>query len=102
MSTHRTSGFQPMAIEVQLNKEKASTLRRTGDKLEKLIVEMARLERELATASGPARAKKLAEYQQMRADAEHQRWCLVVQREAMGLWDHQEVDLMYRIPPPVS
>jgi len=90
-----------MAIEVQLRQEKASALRRTGDKLEKLIGEVTRLERELSAATGPARTKKLAEYQQLRADAEHQRWCLVVQREAMGLWDHQEVDLMYRIPPPV-
>jgi hypothetical protein len=90
-----------MAIEVQLRQEKASALRRTGDKLEKLIGEVTRLERELFAAAGPARTRKLAEYQQLRADAEHQRWCLVVQREAMGLWDHQEVDLMYRIPPPV-
>ena len=90
-----------MAIEVQLRQEKASALRRTGDKLEKLIGELTRLERELAAASGPVRTRKLAEYQQLRTDTEYQRWCLVVQREAMGLWDHQEVDLMYRLPPPV-
>jgi hypothetical protein len=101
MATHRSSIDTPMAIEVQLRQEKASALRRTGDKLEKLIGDVTRLGQELATASGPARARKLAEYQQMRTDAEYQRWCLVVQREAMGLWDHQEVDLMYRIPPPV-
>jgi hypothetical protein len=90
-----------MAIEVQLRQEKAQSLRRVGDKLEKLIDELTRLERELTTASGPVRTKKLAQYQQIRADAEQQRWYLVVQREAMGLWNHQEVDLMYRIPPPV-
>lgn len=90
-----------MAIEVQLRQEKAQSLRRVGDKLEKLIGELTRLERELSTSSGLVRSKKLSEYQQMRADAEHQRWCLVVQREAMGLWNHQEVELMYRIPPPV-
>jgi hypothetical protein len=101
MPTHRSSIHEPLAIEVQLRQEKASALRRVGDKLEKLIAELTRLERELTAASGPGRAKKVAEYQQMRADAEHQRWCLVVQREALGLWNHQEVDLMYRIPPPV-
>lgn len=90
-----------MAIEVQLRQEKASALRRTGDKLEKLMGEVARLGQELSAAAGPVRTRKLAEYQKMRADAEHQRWCLVVQREAMGLWDHQEVELMYPMPPPV-
>ncbi len=90
-----------MAIEVQFRQEGALSLRRAGEKLEKTIGELTRLEKELSSASGPARTKKLAEYQQMRAEAEHQRWCLVVQREALGLWNHQEVDLMYRIPPPV-
>ncbi|MDY7225645.1 hypothetical protein [Hyalangium rubrum] len=101
MSSPRYSVDQPLAIEVQIRQEKASALRRTGDKLEKLIVELARLERELPALSGPVRAKKLTEYQQTRASAEHERWCLIVQREAMGLWNHSEVDLMYRIPPPV-
>jgi hypothetical protein len=101
MSSHRSSIDSPLAIEIQFRQEVATSLRRTGEKLEKMIGELTRLERELATVSGPARTKKLAEYQQMRADTEYQRWCLVVQREAVGLWDHQEVDLMYRIPPPV-
>jgi hypothetical protein len=98
---NRSSIDAPMAIEVQFRQEGALSLRRAGEKLEKTIGELTRLEKELSSASGPARTKKLAEYQQMRAEAEHQRWCLVVQREALGLWNHQEVDLMYRIPPPV-
>lgn len=101
MSAPRHSVHEPLAIEVQLRQEKASALRRTGDKLEKAIDELTRLERELSVSSGPTRAKKLAEYQQARTHAEHERWCLIVQREAMGLWNHAEVDLMYRIPPLV-
>jgi hypothetical protein len=101
MPAQRPSIDSPLAIEVQLRQEKASALRRVGDKLEKLIGELTGLERELQAASGPKRAERLARYQQLRAEAEHQRWCLIVQREAMGLWNHAEVDLMYRIPPPV-
>jgi hypothetical protein len=92
----------PLAIEVQIRQEKASALRRVGDTLEKLIAELTRLEGELRTVSGPTRAKRVAQYQQLWADADYQRWCLIVQREAMGLWNHEEVDLMYRLPPKVK
>ncbi len=102
MPSSRVSIHEPLAIEVQIRQEKASALRRVGDKLEKLIAELTTLERELHTLSGARRAERAARYQQVRAEAEHERWCLVVQREAMGLWNHAEVDLMYRIPPLVS
>jgi hypothetical protein len=102
MPSQRFSIDSPLAIEVQLRQEKASALRRVGDKLEKLIGELTGLQEELRTLSGSRRLERVKQYQQLRADAEHQRWCLIVQREAMGLWNHSEVDLMYRIPPPVS
>jgi hypothetical protein len=92
----------PLAVEVQLRQEKASALRRVGDKLENLIGKLAKLEEELRTLSGSPRAKKLAEYEQLWADADYQRWCLVIQREAMGLFDHAEVDLMYPRPPKLK
>lgn len=102
MSTIRSSLFEPLAVEVHIRQEKASSLRRTGDKLEKLIAELVQVESELRTLSGPSRAARVQLYGQMRADAEYQRWCLVVQREAMGLWNHAEVELMYPIPPAVK
>ncbi|ADO70729.1 hypothetical protein [Stigmatella aurantiaca] len=102
MSSIRSSIFEPLAVEVHIRQEKASSLRRTGENLEKLITELGQIEIELRTLSGPPRAGRVKFYQQMRADAEYQRWCLVVQREAMGLWNHSEVDLMYRIPPAVK
>lgn len=98
----RMSVDTPLAIEVQLRQEKALALRRTGDKLETLISELARAELALRTLSGPTRPAAVTKYQQMRADAEYQRWCLVVQREAMGLWNHAEVELMYPLPPAVK
>jgi hypothetical protein len=102
MSIIRSALLEPLAVEVHIRQEKASSLRRTGDKLDKLIAELVQEEAALRTLSGPPRASRVTLYTQMRADAEYQRWCLVVQREAMGLWNHSEVELMYPIPPAVK
>lgn len=99
MATTRSSIDSPLAIEIAIRQEKVGALRRVGETVEKLLGELKDLERQLRPLTGPARAKPLAMYQQLRADAEYQRWCLVVQREAMGLFDHSEVDLMYPVPP---
>ncbi len=98
MPSSQVSVNTPLAVEVAIRQEKAGALRRTGDKLESLLAELKQLESELRTLSGPRHVKGLAAYQQLRQDAEYQRWCLVVQREAMGLFDHAEVDLMYPVP----
>jgi hypothetical protein len=98
----RTSIDTPLAVEVAIRQEKAGALRRVGDTLEKMLGELKELEHELRPLSGPPRERRVAVYQQLRADAEYQRWCLVVQREAMGLFEHSEVDLMYPVPPPVK
>ena len=102
MPAPSTSIGTPLAVEVQIRQEKASALRRVGDKLEKLIGQMTQLQGVLPTLTGARREKKVAEYQQLWADADYQRWCLIIQREAMGLFDHAEVDLMYPIPPKVK
>ncbi|WP_224247819.1 hypothetical protein [Hyalangium gracile] len=102
MATTRSSIDSPLAIEIALRQEKVGALRRVGDTLEKMLGELKELERQLRTLTGPARAKPLAAYHQLRADAEYQRWCLVVQREAMGLFNHSEVDLMYPVPPQLK
>ena len=102
MPSSSSSIGTPLAIEVQIRQEKASTLRRVGDKLETLIGQMVKLESELRTLTGPPRAKKVEEYRKLWADADHQRWYLIIQREAMGLFDHAEVDLMYPIPPKMK
>lgn len=97
------SRFDPssnlLPIEVQLQAEKVGALRRVGDNLDKLLRELAQVERELLTLRGPARASHLARHKGLRAQAEHQRWCLIVQREAMGLYLHADVYELYRIPP---
>lgn len=98
--------FNPMTealpIEVQLQAEKATALRRVGQKLDSLLAELSETERELLRVTGAARARLVSRHQGLRAEAEHQRWCLIVQREAMGQLSHTDVYEMYRIPPAVE
>lgn len=98
--------FNPMKdvlpIEVQLQAEKATALRRVGATLDKLLDELTELERELSGLKGTARARPLERHKALRAQAEHQRWCLIVQREAMGLFNHADVYELYRISPPAE
>lgn len=93
---------EPLPIEVQLQAEKASALRRVGATLDKLLAELTELERELPGLKGAARVRPLARHKELRAQAEYQRWCLIVQREAMGLFNHADVYELYRIPPPAE
>src|SRR5688500_2248498 len=90
-----------MPIEVELQREKASALGRAGRKLEQLVEKLERLERELRHLHGEARTKRLAEYRKVRTQAVDQHWKLMVQREAVGLSRHDDLDRHYPIPPPL-
>lgn len=93
--------FNPEAalpIELELVKEKAFALRRTEYAIEKLLAEMQQIERELGALSGPRRAQKVEEHTALRAQAEHERWKMIVQREALGLSRHEDVDHFYPLP----
>lgn len=90
--------FGLLSIEVELQRERASALRWTGQKLEKMISELQRLEQEIVSLSGDARAAKIEAHTELRKRAEEERWKMIVQREAMGLTSHQVVDELYVIP----
>lgn len=87
-----------LAMEAELNKERAGALGRTARTLEAHLDQCTRLAHELDTATGDARAKLLAEYRESQALAAKWRWYLCIQREAMGLRRHDDVDRIY--PPP--
>ncbi|HSP77662.1 MAG TPA: hypothetical protein VLQ93_03990 [Myxococcaceae bacterium] len=91
-----------LAIEVEIQSEKASALRRVASRLETLLGELAQAERELYRLSGPARERCVARHQELRAEAEKQRWYLIVQREAMGLRHHGDIYELYKLPPAVE
>ena len=92
-----------LAVEVQLKGEAASALRHTGSQMEKASAALLALHARLASGvAGAERRVLLEQYRVARAEAEHRKWCLIVQREAMGLWHHDDLDDIYPIPPPLK
>ena len=73
--------------EVELVHERGNALILTAARLEALIAEL-----NVAGAEGSER------HQQLRAQAAHQLWRLIVQREALGLWNHDDVYDCYGVP----
>jgi hypothetical protein len=90
-------------MEAELNREKAGALGLTGRKLEALLGECAAVASRLAsTPSGAERRALLKTYRETRRQAEQQRWYMCVQREAMGLRRHDDVDRVYPPPPIIA
>lgn len=88
----------PLAIEVELHRERASALRAVGEKLERLLARLAETDRVLDETVGVDRRQLLAERERLREEAEKYRWYLVVQREAVGLFNHDDVTSLFPIP----
>jgi hypothetical protein len=71
--------------------------------LDRQLTELRQLgEQVRALAPGPLREKKLAEYSEKRREAEYRQWTLIVQREAMGLFNHEDVEELYSVPPKLA
>jgi Na+/phosphate symporter len=102
MSSRSRSPDTPLAIEVEMQSEKASALRRVASRLESLLVELVETEKAVRGLSGPARERLVARHRELRAEAEKQRWYLIVQREAMGLRHHGDIYELYRLPEAVK
>lgn len=89
-------------LEAEMRLERASALARVGEKIQKALDEAgllaARLQKE---PPGADREMLLTRYREARSRAEENRYYLIVQREALGLLDHQIVDEIYPMPPPL-
>lgn len=86
------------AWDAELNKERAGALGMTARRLEDLLALCAELARQLERATdADVRALLLSDYRSAWAESEQQRWNLCVQREAIGLYRHDDVDRHY--PP---
>ena len=88
-----------LAIEIELRAEAAAALKRQGQMLDRQLAALRELRELLPRLSGPERQRKTEEYRELRKQAEHRRWCLVVQREAMGIYHHDVLDQVYPVPP---
>ncbi len=103
-------------VESEIRKEKAEALGKAGERLEHALQELQRSREDFfrllaagASASLEGRAamalaieRKVAEYAALREQARQLRLALVIQREALGLWRHEDVDRQYPLPGPLA
>lgn len=90
-----------LAVEQEIQAERANALGVSGDRLEVALAEFARAEAALAAAS-PAERPALAEQRQLRlAEAAERLWFVIVQREVVGIGNHEPVWRVYDVPAEV-
>ena len=100
-STERTA--ESLArTEAELRAEKAAALARIAGTLEGLLAELDRRREGFGRLSSEERAPATEAYDALREQARLYRWYLVVQREALGLVRHDDVDRHYPLPEPLS
>ena len=91
----------------ELQEERAAALARISRRLERLLDQLQATRERIAHAgdtdrrSDEDRARDIAAYRELHREAVKYRWYLEVQREAMGLRQHQHLDEFYWIPPEV-
>ena len=83
----------------ELQEERAAALARISRRLERLLEQLHATREQLAHGRNEDRARDLAAYRELHKEAVKYRWYLEVQREAIGLRQHQQLDEFYRIPP---
>jgi hypothetical protein len=83
----------------ELQEERAAALARISRRLERLIAQLETAREQIAHGHPQDRARDVAAYRELHEQAVKYRWYLEVQREAIGLRQHQHLDEFYRIPP---
>ena len=84
----------------EIAREKAATLGRAGDRLEAALAEVAEIARAWRAAEAArARAELSAAYARAWHAAEATRQTLLIQREAVGLRHHRDMDVQFPRPP---
>ena len=103
-------------VESEIRKEKAETLGRAGERLEQALQEIEGMRRDILCLAGKPLdpsiedkdrqrlelAEKLAEHARLCEQAKRLRHTLIIQREAVGLWRHEDVGRQYPLPGPLS
>lgn len=86
--------------EEEIREEMASALGRIGKNLEVLITELNKLKERAALCNDDEKANVLEEYKKIRTKARLYYWYLIIQRESIGLTNHDLLARVYRIPAP--
>ncbi|HET7295263.1 MAG TPA: hypothetical protein VFM88_22785 [Vicinamibacteria bacterium] len=84
----------------EIASEKAAALRRIAGRLEAILAELDAL-REALAAAPAERLRLVVRFNEARDQARLHRWFLEVQREAVGLFRHDDLDAFYRVPAPI-
>jgi uncharacterized protein (UPF0335 family) len=100
-------------LQEEIQREKAEALGRAGERLEEAIRKLAELRDSIEALRGElqgatfdrdaltqAVALLVQEYNTLREKAVTFYRYLIIQREAVGLFDHRDVDRLYRLPIP--
>lgn len=91
---------EELRLEVEIRREVASALGRTGAKVDRAFLELDRARVAMETAaSGPERDAALAWYRTARAEAEAARLDLRIHREAVGIRRNDDLSRLYPLPP---
>jgi hypothetical protein len=87
-------------VQREILGEKAAALGRAGERLEQALAEERQLAAALAGTRDPADAERLArDHAGACGRARQARLALIVQREALGLRHHADVDRQFPEPP---
>ncbi len=84
--------------EEEICEEMASALGRIGKKLEVLIAELNKLKERAALCNEHEKENVFEEYNKICTKARLYYWYLIIQRESVGLTNHQLLPTLYRIP----
>jgi hypothetical protein len=90
-----------LPVELELQAERANALALSGERLQAALAAFARADAALAASPPGDRAKLLEERMLRRAEAAERLWFVMVQREALGLGQHEAVMRIYEVPAEV-
>ena len=85
-------------IQDEIASEKAAALSRIAGTLETLLADLRRIAYAAAAGGPDERPRTLARHREVREQALRWRWYLEVQREAVGLTRHEDLETLYPIP----
>ena len=99
-------------VQTEIQREKAEALGRAGERLEQVLRDLETTRQELLRLVGDAKdddprekaeltilaEEKWAMYSRLWEQAREIRHSLIIQREAVGLWRHEDVERQYPTP----
>jgi hypothetical protein len=88
-------------LEAEMRAERAAALGRIAGVLEGILAELRQRRQDLGRLPRAERPRAADAYDALRERARLYRWYLVVQREALGLFHHEDVDRHYPLPEPL-